>query len=311
MDLSDFLSANDIKAFTQRSDGMGLYMVACNWLMILLIFALVALWTHPITVALAIVLLGGRQLGLAVLMHEAGHNTLFKTPFLNQWIGQWVCALPVLGDCTRYAASHRKHHRTVGSHADPDLPNYQHYPIDKASFKRKLLRDVSGRTGIKLLVGLVTGGGRSIMMRAGEKTAIAHGILVNVGLFALLLLVQHPSLYGLWVVAYLTTYPLFARIRQVAEHGAVDNLFAADSRLNTRTTLPRWYERIVLCPNYVNYHLEHHLLASVPCYRLPRLHQHLLNRGFFTEHPQSRVYGYWGVLKQAVPELGSATIPAA
>ena len=85
---TDFLSKNDIQRFTERSDLAGAWMVLSNWLIIAAAFTTVALWTNPITLLFAILLLGGRQLGLAILMHEAGHKTLFRSQHMNQLIGQ-------------------------------------------------------------------------------------------------------------------------------------------------------------------------------------------------------------------------------
>jgi fatty acid desaturase len=304
MKASDYLTRDELNYFTGRSDVRGAWVVTTNWLSIAAIFAVVAQWTNPLTVLLAIVLLGGRQLGLAVLMHEAGHQTLFRSPTLNALVGQWLCAYPVLGDCRSYGTSHREHHRTAGTDRDPDLPNYRAYPVSRASFMRKVWRDLSGRTGVKLLHGLLTGGGRSIMMREGERSgAVRQGLLVNLLLFLLLLTLGVGELYGLWGIAYLTTYPLIARIRQVAEHGNVPDLFHPDPRMHTRTTLPNWLERILVCPNHVNYHVEHHFLASVPSHRLKALHATLVQRGFYDGFEGAIARGYWDVLKRAVPEL--------
>jgi fatty acid desaturase len=311
MKASDFLSKEELKFFTERSDLRGAWIVAFNWLSIAAVFGVVAVWTNPLTIVLAILLLGGRQMGLAVLMHEAGHKTLFKTQSLNETVGQWLCAYPILGDCDAYGASHREHHRTAGTHDDPDLPNYRDYPVSRDSFLRKIKRDITGQTGFKLLVGLVGSRGRSIMMREGEKTnAVRQGLLVNLALFAVLLLCGFPELYLLWLVAYLTAYPLIARIRQVAEHANVPDLYDLDPRLNTRTTIPRWFERPFLCPNGVNYHVEHHLLASVPCHRLKALHQRLEETGFYAGYEHTVAHGYWDVIKRAVPEFDK-TQPAA
>jgi fatty acid desaturase len=304
MKASDFLSREEIRFFTERSDWHGAWIVACNWLAIAAVFAGVALWTNPLTILLAVLLLGGRQMGLAVLMHEAGHKTLFRSQALNEGVGQWLCAYPILGDCDAYGASHREHHRTAGTHDDPDLPNYQAYPVGRSSFLRKIRRDISGRTGVKLLAALVSGGGRSIMMRDGEQTnAVREGLLVNMLLLAVLLLCGLPELYLLWVAAYLTAYPLIARIRQVAEHAAVPDLFDPDPRLNTRTTIPRWFERPLLCPNAVNYHVEHHLLASVPCHKLKALHHRLRDKGFYKGYEHTIARGYGDVIRRAVPEF--------
>ena len=304
MKVSDVLTSEEVKYFTERSDRRGAWVVAVNWFSIAAVFTAVAVWTNPVTILLAILLLGGRQMGLAVLMHEAGHKTLFKSQELNETIGQWLCAYPVLGDCDAYGTSHREHHRTAGTDADPDLPNYQNYPVDRDSFLRKIKRDVTGQTGVKLLGGLVSGGSRSIMMREGEKsTAVRQGLLVNLGLFAVLLLAGIPEFYLLWIIAYLTAYPLIARIRQVAEHGNVPGLFDLDPRLDTRTTIPRWFERPFFCPNGVNFHVEHHLLASVPCYKLRELHECLRARGFYDGYEHTLAYGYWDVIKRAVPDF--------
>ena len=108
--------------------------------------------------------------------------------------------------------------------------------------------------------------------------------------------------YLLWVIAYLVIYPLIARIRQVAEHGNVPDLYDLDPRLNTRTTYANPLERLLFCPNHVNYHLEHHLLASVPCYRLPELHRKLKAKGFYDGYEDSIATSYLDVIRRAVPE---------
>lgn len=307
MKATDYLSRQELQAFTRRSDLMGAAMIAWNWVLIAAIFALVATWTNPLTVVLGVLFLGGRQLGLAVIMHESGHKTLCNSPRLNDLLGQWLAAYPILGDCDAYGSSHREHHRLAGTRDDPDLPNYERYPVDKASFRRKLWRDVTGQTGMKLLVGVLSGAGNRIMMRDKEGTgSVPQGLLANLILLGLLWAAGEPALYLLWVAAYLTSYPLVARIRQVAEHGNVPGLYDPDPRDNTRTTRANLLEQMLLCPNGVNYHIEHHLLPSVPAWRLKALHSTLRQRGFYEDYPRAIATGYWDVIKRAVPELDPA-----
>lgn len=304
MTASDYLNPKEMRAFAARSDVMGAWLVLRNWLWIALIFALVATWPHPLTIVLAVLMLGGRLLGLSVLMHEAGHSSLFRTRALNQSVGQWFAAYPVLGDCNAYGASHREHHRLAGTRDDPDLPNYQYYPIAAASFRRKLWRDLTGQTGLKMLAGAFSGAGNRIVMRAGEGTgSVDRGLIANALLLSVLWALGEPWLYLLWVAAYLTAYPLVARIRQVAEHGNVPDLYAPDPRVNTRSVRANALERFLLCPNAVNYHIEHHLMPSVPAWKLRRLHELLRARGFYADYPLAVAEGYWDVLKRAVPEL--------
>ncbi len=98
--------------------------------------------------------------------------------------------------------------------------------------------------------------------------------------------------YSAWVVAYLTTFSLFIRIRSIAEHACLEG--GPDMFKNTRTTYANWLARLTVAPMNVNYHLEHHVMASVPYYRLPQLHKMLLSRGLVQP-----VRGYSEVLKLA------------
>ena len=148
MKIADYLSPDEVSQFTAKSDARAWGLVAGNWLAIALIFAVVAAYPNPLTILLALVLLAGRQLGLSVLMHEAGHRTLFRTQWLNDVIGQWLCALPVMNDQPSYARGHLEHHRKAGTHEDPDLPNYQAYPVSRASFRRKVTRDLTGQLSL-------------------------------------------------------------------------------------------------------------------------------------------------------------------
>ena len=116
MKASDYLSKEELQHFTARSDAMGAWLVFKNWFYIAALFAVAAYWTNPFVILLVVMLLGGRLLGLSVLMHEAGHKTLFKTQRLNETVGQWLTAYPVLGDCVAYGNSHREHHRLAGTH---------------------------------------------------------------------------------------------------------------------------------------------------------------------------------------------------
>ena len=66
---------------------------------------------------------------------------------------------------------------------------------------------------------------------------------------------------------------------------------------NSRTTIASWWERLFLAPNYVNYHLEHHLLMTVPHYKLPDFHRMLRERGLLGD--ANVVHGYRSVLELA------------
>lgn len=162
---SELLNAAD----RERSDWRAWWLVMSNWAAIIALLVLAGLYPSMLTISLLWVVLPGRQLGLSVLMHEAGHGTLFSTRGLNHWVGQWLCALPTLNDLPSYAAV-------------PD---------------------------------------------ANDR----------------------------------------------------------DPRMSTRTVIAPAWQRWLLAPHGVNFHLEHHLLPGVPCYHLPALRARLVEMGWLDRVP--------------------------
>ena len=59
-----------------------------------------------------------------------------------------------------------------------------------------------------------------------------------------------------------------------------------------------WWQRLIFAPFGVNYHMEHHFMASVPCYRLRALREHLRRQSALADVPVFR--GYGAVLRHAV-----------
>jgi len=71
---TDWLSRDEIRALTRASDRRGALSVLTSWAMIAGALALAAAWPNWLTVAAALVVVGGGQLALAVLMHECAHD---------------------------------------------------------------------------------------------------------------------------------------------------------------------------------------------------------------------------------------------
>ena len=299
MKINDYLTRDEVAQFTAKSDLHAGRLVLGNWLAIAAIFAIVAAYTNALTIVLAVLLLGGRQLGLSVLMHECGHRTLFRTAKLNDVVGQWLCALPVMNDQPSYARGHLEHHRKAGTVDDPDLSNYQSYPISRDSFRRKMIRDLTGQTGIKLMGSIFRGASGAISREKRDSALpLLQQLAVQLALFMVLSVCGISWAYLLWAVAYLTVFMFIIRVRQVAEHAAVPDLFDPDPRMNTRTVDAPWWQRLLFAPNGVNYHMEHHFMASVPCYRLRALREHLRNLQALADVPVFRCYAQ--VLRHAV-----------
>src|SRR5215467_3381677 len=148
-DPTKVLTPGEMAAVRARSDVTGLLCVAHAWLVIGAAMAVYALWPNPLTFLAAVIVIGGRQLGLAILMHDAAHGVLTRTKWLNEWVGQWLCAYPGLGDMIGYRHYHLIHHRRTQQKDDPDLSLSAPFPITKTSYRRKFIRDITGQTGFK------------------------------------------------------------------------------------------------------------------------------------------------------------------
>jgi fatty acid desaturase len=291
----DALSREEIQELLRMDDVRGWRSILANWAIVAAAMALVAWAPNPLTVVVALLVIGARQLGFAVLMHEAAHRTLLSNRRWNDLVGNWLCAYPVWSDLHPYRGYHLQHHSKNWTKDDPDLSLVLPFPITRASLRRKIWRDLSGQTGLKFAR---AGWKRTLggLQKGGHARQAAIGFVVtNTALLGILAALGHPALYLLWVGAWLTTHTLVTRIRSIAEHALVPN---PDDPLNdTRTTLASWWERLLVAPNRVNYHLEHHLLMTVPHYKLPEMHELLRARGVLDRACVER--GYAGVLARA------------
>jgi len=297
----DLLTEDQLANLRTRSLWRGAWMIAHAWGVILGAILLVAWWPNPLTFALAVLLVGSRQLGLAVLMHEGAHGCFAANQTLNMRLSQWLCAYPIFADTRAYRRYHLQHHARTQEEDDPDLVLSAPFPITRASYRRKFWRDITGQTGYaqrKAQFRLALGDpklplrGRAQLFCSKLGRQLAVNALLWGGLAAAGVWWAYPLL---WLLPLLTWFMVITRIRNIAEHAMVGD--AEDPLRNTRTTLANWLERAFLAPYFVNYHLEHHLFYYLPCYKLPALHR-LLREGPHGARMQIAP-GYRAVLRQA------------
>lgn len=309
-----YLSRDEIRDLVKASDALGALSVIVTWSIIAAAFALLAAFpTNPLAWVVAIVVLGGRQLALAILMHECAHQSLFHTRVLNDVVGKWLCAAPVWNRLDAYRKHHLAHHAHTSLEGDPDLGLVEPFPASRASLARKLLRDLSGVAFLRRLVAqlLMDAGVLSYSASTGQTRVVPRPsvgtmlknlavntgpvVITNLALGLTLLALGHGTLYLAWIVANATTFSLFVRIRSIAEHAVTEA--TSDPFRNTRTTIANPLARLTVAPHHVNFHLEHHLIPTVPHYRLVALHRLLVARGAYDD--AIRATGYAEVLRLA------------
>ena len=287
IDPKTVFTSEEWSRLTSRSAWRPLWLVVHAWGTIAAAVALVALWPNPLTWLIAVMIVGTRQLGLAILMHEAAHGGLSTNKTINEFVGQWLCAVPVGADLASYRTYHLAHHRFTQQPEDPDLSLSAPFPISKESYRRKAFRDLSGQTFVKQRLPLFL----SLFKRAAGDEPVTHEsfvasgrdktarfLCVNAVLFVLFWLAGAGIWYfGVWLVAMATWLSLVTRIRNIAEHACTST--GEDPFSHARTTLAGPIERALIAPYWVNYHAEHHLFMYLPCYRLSEAHRLLVEKG--------------------------------
>jgi fatty acid desaturase len=282
-----------VQELTRRSDWRASFAVLHD---LLILAAAIAgglyYWPNPLVVLLAVIVIGTRQHALFVIAHDAAHYLLYESRLLNDVVGRTCAMLQGLSMCT-YRVIHRMHHNNLYGELDPDTALHGGYPRGRSYLVKKLLKDLSGFTAWKTYAYFLGGApalntktnvalrpldDTSQKLRDEARTDRNLVIVFHIGLLLLMAwsgyLVQYLVL---WVLPLITVVQAILRLRAIAEHGATTDFSSPLTAARTNIA-PAWLEWLIF-PHQVNYHIEHHLYASVPHYNLPRLHRELRSRG--------------------------------
>jgi len=297
---ANYIPSARIKELARRSDLWGAWLTLHVWAVVIGSMVMFIAFPNPLTFILAFLLIGSRQHGMAILMHDAAHGVLFKTKALNELVGKYLLGAPYGGDLASYRKYHLKHHRYAQSEEDPDLPLSKKYPVSKASLRRKLFRDITGQTYLRLRLA-------TLRMKKGEtpgiegsdafqKTSPWPYLITNTIIFAALFSIGYWWLYfALWLGPLMTWFFVVLRLRNITEHAMTT--YDNNPLTHARTTYTNIFEKIFFGPYWVNYHVEHHAYMFVPCYRLKALHRDMKQAG---HAPNMEIKtGYASVLKAA------------
>lgn len=241
----------------------------------------------PWAVVPAFLLMGRAHAQFASLMHEAAHRLLFANRRANDLVGRWVLGYPTFTSTDAYRRVHMAHHRQEFGPDEPDIALYRGYPISHASLRRKLTRDATGRTGVKLMRGLLRSWN-------APDPRVRHTfwkiMAVQAVLIAAAVASGHWWVYPvLWLAPYLTVWRVINRLRSIAEHGGMQ--MSTDRRQTTHSVVQHPVARFLLVPYNIGWHLAHHVDSGIPFRNLPRYHRALREAGYVDgtiEHPSYR-----------------------
>ncbi len=211
--------------------------------------------------------------------HELCHNTVFKTKSLNNF---FLKLFSFLGsyNYVMFIESHSAHHKyTLHPPKDmevvlPIMYSLKDYLLNAVVNPKLLFNNL--KSIILLSFGRLSGDWEKALFPESEPEK--RRVLFN---WSRTLLCGHTLIFAvsiyfeLWLLPLLTTFaPSYGRwllfLCNNTQHvGLRDNV--PDFRLCSRTILLNPF----LCFLYwhMNYHIEHHMYASVPCYHLKKLHK--------------------------------------
>ncbi len=211
--------------------------------------------------------------------HEFCHQTVFKNKAINTFFLNLVSFMswsnPVM-----FWASHQEHHKYT-LHPPDDLEVVLPQKLTLTSFLKFALInpwDFVFRLKLvgRLALGRIEGRWETILFPDGQDAA-RRGLFKWARLILLgHLLIVAVSLYlGWWMLPIVFTLaPFYGGLLQYVcnstQHvGLQDNV--PDFRLCTRTFLTNPFLQFLYW--HMNFHIEHHMYAAVPCYHLARLHR--------------------------------------
>jgi fatty acid desaturase len=230
--------------------------------------------------------------------HECGHQTAFKTPWMNTVVYQIACFMLMRNPIT-WRASHVRHHTdTIIVGRDPEIvamrpPDLLKIVInlfgliDAYHLTRRMLLHASGRLHPDELT-YVSARDHGRVFFVARLWLIIYlaviGLSVWMGSILPLMVIGLPRLYGAW-------HHVMTGLLQ--HLGLAENV--SDHRLNTRTVLMNPISRFIYLN--MNYHVEHHMFTMVPYYHLPRLHE-LIKHDVPLPEPS-----IWAAFRRLIPVL--------
>lgn len=276
------LQRDVMKAVHERSDAKA-FAQTLGYLSVLVIPGAAAMYgvgRWPAAIVIGCIFLYGMVLAFSInAMHELGHGTVFKTKLWNEVFVRVVSFFGWM-NFEAFHASHQRHHRYT-LHPPDDLEVVlplrvlmKHFFLQGFVNPTRIL-DALKET-IRFARGNFRGEWELTLYPESQpelrKPAInwARGMLLG---HALIIAVS--IYFQLWLLPVLTTFGicygswLFFLCNNTQHIGLQDNV--PDFRLCCRTFTLSAPIRFLYW--HMNYHIEHHMYAAVPCYNLKKLHE--------------------------------------
>lgn len=296
------LTREELKTFMKRSDGPSLRRLMVWILVLATTTTLITLAWNSWLIWPAMFVHGVVLVHHFSIQHECVHYTVFRTRWLNDLVGQ-ICGLIIILPHRFFRYEHCDHHTfTQIEGEDPELIpmpknlwEYFYYisaiPYWRGKFT-ELFRHASGN---------LSEAERRFIPKVEHKAVFRDArwmLAIYIFIFAGMAATGWWGLVWYWLIPLFLGEPVMRFVR-MTEH--VGRPTVPQMSKNTRTNLVSapW---AFLCWN-MNYHAEHHYVASVPYHALPRLHEKL------KDHIHVEEGGYLGAHLDILRQLHSPRSP--
>lgn len=296
--------APDIRRLSQPVPWRAVTAIGYDWALIIACFVVSLNIGSPFVWFLSALIISGRQHALLIIMHDASHR-LLTNKSLGVLISNLFCSWPLFIETEGYRVNHIPHHRYLNTEKDPDLlrkldrESEWDFPMEKKRLLKMFLRDLAGGGLIDNLRAMKKMGANKQQVTRDSKQVISKvGKIFYYGLVCSIITYVElwEAVLLLWLFPVFIFLPLFLRVRAIAEHFGLEG--KSEIKL-TRNYFGPWWERALFYPHNINYHLDHHVFATVPFYNLPKLHKLLMKNDEYAELAQEN-YSIFGPSESSV-----------
>lgn len=285
------LPPTTIKELSRLQPARAVAATAQEWAAIAGAIALCVYFWHPALYLLAVIVIGSRQHALMILGHDASHYRYLPTRWANDLVANIFLMWPNFASVEAFRKFHGTHHQYTNlpqdgnrhiwrtHNAQGELEPEWQYPKTRFGLVMVIVRRALFLTGILWIVRGLIG---MFIIPAPHWMLAAQAAFYAAAALVLTLFEAWSGLLWFWIVPYCTWHIAAQYMRLICEHSAVES--DEEEYSVTRTTVPTLLESVFILPRNVGYHLEHHWYPSVPFYRLPELHQALMEREGFKRH---------------------------
>jgi len=258
-----------MKELTRRVFHRWLVPALLEWAAIVALFWIGFTAHHWFVWILVVIVLGSRQHALGVLGHDGAHYTAARNKRVNDIASALLCFWPVLTSLADFRRFHYNHHRYFNSEYDPEIVFKNHMsarqwqiPISRKQILLYLVGDFCGLSALEVVKA------RRVLSMVGPEFENAPGrtersawkpwigpcvwlVVVGSILYSTGLLIA----LAVWVIALLTSFWAFFRLRTWTEHGGTSSTH--------RIWLNRW-QKLLITPHGSWSHYEHHAQPGIP-----------------------------------------------